>query len=135
MFSAKVLLTRKVVLIAAAPIASNTPATGMKTNTTPTLTSSPSWTGYATALGGLAAAGASVPSAAAAVLYPDIADLTMDLNVISQLGFALIQMRRWPAHPSRAPAPRSDARRDRRPPAPAAGGSPRSGAGKNVARK
>ena len=134
MFSAKILLTRKVVLIAAAPIASNTPATGMKTHATPTLTSSPSWTGYATALGGLAAAGASVPSAAA-VLYTDIADLTMDLNVISQLGFALIQMRRWPAHPSRAPAPRSDARRDRRPPAPAAGVSPRSGAGKNVARK
>ena len=51
----------------------------MKTNTTSTHASSPSWTGYATALGGLAAVGASVPSADAAVLYTDIADLTMDV--------------------------------------------------------
>ena len=54
----------------------------MKTNTTPTHTSSPSWTGYATALGGLAAVGASVPSAQAGldILYTDIADLTADLT-------------------------------------------------------
>ena len=53
----------------------------MKTNTTPSLSSSPSWTGYATALGGLAAVGASVPSAQAGIniLYTDIPDLNMDL--------------------------------------------------------
>ncbi len=53
----------------------------MKPNTTPTLTSTPSWTGYATALGGLAAVGAAVPSADAGIniLYTDIPDLNMDL--------------------------------------------------------
>ena len=48
----------------------------MKPNSNPTLTPSRSWTGYATALGGLAAAGAA-PSADASALYTDIADLTM----------------------------------------------------------
>ena len=53
----------------------------MKTNTTSTHASPPSWTGYATALGGLAAVGASVPSAQAGIniLYTDIPDLNMDL--------------------------------------------------------
>ena len=53
----------------------------MKPNITPTLASSPSWNRYATALGGLAAVGASVPSAQAGIniLYTDIPDLNMDL--------------------------------------------------------
>ena len=53
----------------------------MKTNTTSTHASSPSWNAYATALGGLAAVGASVPSAQAGldILYTDIPDLTMDV--------------------------------------------------------
>ena len=53
----------------------------MKSHATPTLTSSPSWNRYATALGGLAAVGASVPSAQAGIniLYTDFPDLTMDV--------------------------------------------------------
>ena len=47
-----------------------------KTQFTPTHPSSPSWTGYATALGGFAAVSAT-PSADAAALYTDIPDLTM----------------------------------------------------------
>ena len=54
-----------------------------KSNTTP------SWNAYATALGGLAAVGASVPSADAAVLYTDIPDLTIDVATSQSIQFDL----------------------------------------------